>query len=178
MASRKMTTVTVHASRQQAQRWGGAAQYDGAPNVAAWLAALATERLRYLGRFVPRLALRWRRGHFNVMERPGGQGEPQPREVSGIVAGPFGIHKDPRERLDTRFHLVHVPTGAHLVTLPLRKRCKSLARELATYRVTWDTADPEEVDGPEMWRAQTAIRDAKYAAYGSPITGRKEERYA
>jgi hypothetical protein len=97
MGSRKMTTVTVHASRQQAQRWGGAAQYDGAPSVAAWLATLATERLRYLGRYVPRLALRWRRGHFKIMERPGGKGEPKPREVSGLVAGPFGIHKDPRD---------------------------------------------------------------------------------
>src|ERR1700742_2355687 len=93
MGSRKMTTVTVHASRQQAQRWGGAAQYDGAPSVGAWLATLATQRLRYLGRFVPRLALRWRRGHFNVMERPGGKGEPQPREVSGLGAGPLRMHK-------------------------------------------------------------------------------------
>lgn len=177
MGSRKMTTVTVHASRQQAQRWGGAAQYDGAPSVGAWLATLATERLRYLGRFVPRLALRWRRGYFSVMERPGGSGEPQPRQVSGLVAGPFGIHKDPRDCPPAVFHLVHVPTGAHLVELPLRKRCKSLARELASYKVTWDTTIPEEVDGPEMWRAQTAIRDARQAAYGSPIAGRKEERY-
>ena len=100
-----------------------------------------------------------------------------PDEVSGLVAGPFGIHKDPRDFPPAVFHLVHVPTGAHLVTLPLRKRCKSLARELATYRVTWDTAVPEEVNGPEMWRAQTAIRDASNAAYGSPITGRKEERH-
>ncbi len=173
-----MTTVTVHASRQQAQRWGGAAQYDGAPNVGAWLATLATQRLRYLGRYVPRLALRWRRGCFNILEPGGGDKPAYLREVSGIVAGPFGIHKSPEKLPDSYFHLVHVPTGAHLVTLPLRKRCKSLARELATYRVTWDTAVPEEVNGPEMWRAQIALRDARNAAYGSPITGRKEERHA
>jgi hypothetical protein len=111
------------------------------------------------------------------MERPGGKGKPQPRKVSGLVAGPFGIHKDPRDSPPAVFHLVHVPTGAHLVTLPLRKRCKSLARELATDKVTWDTNVPEEVNGPEMWRAQTALRDARQAAYGSPITGREEERH-
>jgi hypothetical protein len=71
MATRKMTTVTVRATRQQAARWGGAAQHDGAASVGAWLSGLATERLRYLGRFVPRLALRWQRGRFNLMERPG-----------------------------------------------------------------------------------------------------------
>jgi hypothetical protein len=165
---RNTTTFTVRATRQQAARWGGAAQYDGAPSIAAWLATLATERLRYLGRFVPRLALRWRRARFRVMERPGGIGEPQPREVSGIAAGPFGIHKDPSERPPVAFHLVHIPSGRHLVALPLRKRCKSLARELAAFRVDWSATDPERVDGPEMWRARDAIGSAHHAAYGSP----------
>ena len=49
-----MTTVSIQASRQQAQRWGGAAQYDGAPSIAAWLVSLATQRLRLLGSRVPR----------------------------------------------------------------------------------------------------------------------------
>ena len=44
------------------------------------------------------------------------------KQVSGLVAGPFGIHKDPRDFPPAVFHLVHVPTGAHLVTLPLRGR--------------------------------------------------------
>jgi hypothetical protein len=169
---RNTTTFTVRATRQQAARWGGAAQYDGAPSIAAWLATLASQRLRYLGRYVPRLALRWRRARFRVMERPGGVGEPQPREVSGIAAGPFGIHRDPRDTQppyrSPLFHLVHVPTGRHLVELPLRKRCKSLARELATFNVDWTATDPEQVDGPEMWRARDAIGSAHHAAYGSP----------
>jgi hypothetical protein len=165
---RNTTTFTVRATRQQAARWGGAAQYDGAPSIAAWLATLASQRLRYLGRYVPRLVLRWRRARFNIMERPGGVGEPQPREVSGIAAGPFGIHKDTSEHPPGVFHLVHVPSGRHLVALPLRKRCKSLARELAAFRVDWSATDPERVDGPEMWRARDAIGSAHHAAYGSP----------
>jgi hypothetical protein len=180
MATRKMTTVTVRASRQQLARWGGAAQYEGAASIGAWLASLASARLRYLGSFVPRLVLRWRRSPFNALRLPYFNApEATLHEVSGIVAGPFGIYKDPREPLPGPepppvFHLVHVPTGSHLAKLPLRKRCKSLARELATYRVTWDTAVPEEVTGPEMWKVHSAIRQAQTAAYGSPITGRKE----
>jgi hypothetical protein len=162
-----MTMIPVRATRQQAARWGGAAQFEGASSIAAWLSSLATARLRQLGRFIPRMVLRWRRARFNVMERPGGVGDPQPREVSGIVAGPFGIHKrsSAEPPVHVVFHLVHVPTGAHLVELPLRKRCKSLARELATFRVDWQATEPEEVTGPEMTRAREAIRSAHRAAY-------------
>jgi hypothetical protein len=103
------------------------------------------------------------------MERPGGVGDPQPREVSGIVAGPFGIHKDPREHPPVVFHLVHIPTGRHLVELPLRKRCKSLARELAMFNVNWHATDPEQVDGPEMWRVRDAVNSARRATYGPPV---------
>ena len=165
---RNTTTFTVRATRQQAARWGGAAQYDGAPSIAAWLATLASQRLRYLGRYVPRLALRWRRARFNIMERPGGVGEPQPREVSGIAAGPFGIHKDPSEHPPGGLPPGPHPVRAPPVELPLRKRCKSLARERATFKVNWNAINPEQVDGPEMWRARDAIGSAHHAAYGSP----------
>jgi hypothetical protein len=183
MASRKMTTLTVRVSRQQLARWGGAAQYDGARNVGAWLATLATARLRALGRYVPRLVLRWQRSRFKALRLPAFDAkEAALLEVAGIVAGPFGIYKDPREplpgpRLPAVFHLVHVPTGSHLAKLPLRKRCKSLARELATYKVNWTTEVPEEVTGPELWKSQDAIRRAQHSAYGSPLTGRQEERH-
>ena len=73
------------------------------------------------------------------------------------------------------FHLVHVPTGSHLAKLPLRKRCKTLARELATFKVNWDASVPDEVPGPEWSRALDAIRRANGAAHGSPFAGRKEE---
>jgi hypothetical protein len=174
MGSRKMTTVNVRATRQQAARWGGAAQYDGAPSIAAWLATLATERLRYLGRYVPRLALHWRRGCFRVMERHDGHGKPRPREVSGLVAGPFGIHKDPRDYLPPLFHLVHAPTGCHLVALRLRKRCKSLARELATFRVDWSATDPEKMTGPEMWKVRDAINGAHRTDFEPQVEKERE----
>jgi hypothetical protein len=183
MATRRWTSVTVRVSRQRLARWGGAAQHEGAPNVAAWLSRLATERLRHLGSFVPRLVLRWRRARFKALRLPHyGAEEATLHDVAGLVAGPFGIYKEPEEdrpgpRMPAQFNLVHVPTGSHLAKLPLRKRCKSLARELATYRVTWDTSVPEEVTGPEMWKARDAIRRAQTAAYGSPITGRKEEQH-
>src|SRR5436305_3679489 len=164
MGSRKMTTVNVRATRQQAARWGGAAQYDGAPSIAAWLATLASERLRYLGRYVPRLALHWRRGCFNVMGRDDRRSQPRPREVSGLIAGPFGIYRDPddgqRPRLSPLFHLVHVPTGCRLVALRLRKRCKVLAREIAKFNVDWSATDPEKMTGPEMWKVRDAINGA------------------
>src|SRR6185369_9407856 len=98
MGTRKMTTVNVRATRQQAARWGGAAQYDGAPSIAAWLASLASARLRYLGRYVPRLALRWRRARFNALRLPYFNApEATLHEVNGIVAGCFGIYKDQDE---------------------------------------------------------------------------------
>jgi hypothetical protein len=181
MATRRWTSVTVRVSRQRLARWGGAAQYEGAPNVAVWLPRLATERLRHLGSYVPRLMLRWQRCRFKALRLPSFDAkEAVLQEVAGIVAGPFGIYKDPREplpgpRLPAVFHLVHVPTGSHLAKLPLRRSCKNLARELATFKVNWDTSVPEEVTGPEMWKAQDAIRRAQTAAYGSPITGRREE---
>ena len=39
----------------------------GAASVGAWLSRLATERLRHLGRFVPRLVLRWQRSRFKAL---------------------------------------------------------------------------------------------------------------
>jgi hypothetical protein len=182
MARRKMIDFTVRATPQQAARWGGAAQHDGARNVGAWLASLASARLRDLGRFVPRMALRWRRAHFNALRLPYFNApEATLHEVNGIVAGPFGIYKDEeddrRPRMPPAFNLVHVPTGSHLAKLPLRKRCKTLARELGTYRVNWDASVPEEVPGPEWSNALAAIHRANGTAYGSPFSGRKEEEH-
>ena len=183
MARRKMIDFTVRATPQQAARWGGAAQHDGARNVGAWLAPLASERLRYLGRYVPRMVLRWRRAHFNALRLPYFNApEATLHEVNGIVAGCFGIYKDQededlRPRMPPTFHLVHVPTGSHLAKLRRRKECKTLARELAMFKVNWQTSVPEEVPGPEWSRALDAISRANRTAYGSPFTCRKEEEH-
>ncbi|MEA2693670.1 MAG: hypothetical protein QOJ16_3057 [Acidobacteriota bacterium] len=183
MGSRNTTTFTVRATRQQAARWGGAAQYEGAPSIAAWLATLASERLRHLGRFVPRLVLRWRRARFNALRLPYFNApEATLHEVNGIAAGPFGIYKDEEDKdlrptMPPAYNLVHVPTGSHLAKLSLRKSCKTLARVLATFKVNWDTSVPEEVPGPEWSRALDAISRANRTAYGSPFTCRKEEEH-
>jgi hypothetical protein len=173
MATRNMTTVNVRATRQQAARWGGAAQYDGAPSIGAWLATLATERLRYLGTRVPRLALHWRRGCFNISVRSEWNGPTNPQEVSGLVAGPFGIHRDFPDRdppaRPPLFHLVHVPTGCHLVALRRRKRCKLLAREIAKFKVDWNATDPEKMTGPEMWKVRDAVNSARRVDFGPPV---------
>jgi len=63
---------------------------------------------------------------------------------------------------------------AHSVA-PTAGACKSLARELATFKVEWQASEPEQVDGPEMWRAQDAIRTAHRAAYDPPAE-RRERR--
>src|SRR5262249_52867588 len=102
MATRKWTTVAVRVSRQRLARWRGAAHHGGAPSAAAWLSRLATERLRHLGRYVPRRVLRWRRSRFKALRLPYFNApEATLQDVSGLVAGPFGIYKD-REREDIR----------------------------------------------------------------------------
>jgi len=177
MATRKMTTIAVRASRHQLARWGGAAQYEGASCIGAWLASLATVRLRQLGNVVPRLVLSWQRSRFKALRLPSYSAKEPTLQVAGIVGGPFGIYKEAGRDLPaayTVFHLVHLGTGSHLAKLPLRKSCKDLARELVAFRVNWDTAVPEEVAGPEMWKAHSAINRAQTAAYGSPISGRKD----
>ena len=155
-------TFRVRVSAEQAERWQAAAEYEGARAVSAWLATLASARLRELGRWVPRMPLHWRRASFRVLECP--NGEEVAREASGIVAGPFGIHKDAHGE----FHLVHTPTGCHLIALPKQGRCKTLACELAMCKVNWSASVPEEVTGPENDRVASMLTVAQRAAQGPP----------
>ena len=152
---------TVRASADQSARWTAAAEYEGASSVAAWLAHLASVRLRELGTCVPRMPLHWRRSTFRVRERAPDEG----REVAGIAAGPFGIHKDAYGA----FQLVHTPTGCPLIALPRQGRCKTLARELATFHINWSATEPAEVKGPGTDSMALALMTARRAAYGPPI---------
>lgn len=152
-------TFKVRVSAEQAGRWQAAAEYEGARTISAWLSSLASARLRELGRYVPRMPLHWQRASFRVLERPDGE------EVEGIVAGPFGIHKDAQGT----FHLVHTPTGCHLIALPKQGRCKTLARELAMCKVNWSATIPAEVIGPDTARVSIALSQARRAAYGPPL---------
>ena len=150
---------TVRASADQSVRWTAAAEYEGASSVAAWLAHLASVRLRELGTCVPRMPLHWRRATFCVRDQE------ERREVAGIAAGPFGIHKDAYGA----FQLVHTPTGCPLIALPRQGRCKTLARELATFHINWTATDPAEVKGPGTDSMAIALMTARRAAYGPPI---------
>jgi hypothetical protein len=150
------TTLTIRTTAEQAQRWQAAAQYEGARSVGAWLATLAAARLRYLGRMVPRMPLVWHPG--TIHRRSDSSEESFP--VAGIVAGPFGVHKDGES-----FVLSHVPTGRRLARLPKQRRCKTLARELAALRVDWQATDPEAVTGPDISRAWQVSAAARRAAY-------------
>ena len=85
-------------------------------------------------------------------------GEWQPRTVSGVVAGPFGIYKH------LSFNLVHVPTGHPIISLPKMGRCKSLAREMAAFKIHWNATVPEEVTGPDVHRLSIALSTARRAA--------------
>jgi len=167
MTGRKRPTFNVRATPEQAERWRAAAEHEGARDVAAWLASLAGERLRQLGRFVPRRVLVWRRGSFRVLERRPGEAGERHREVVGVVAGPFGIHR-PSPGF---FRLVHTPTGVALTTLKKQKQCKSLARELTRLRIHWDATDPAEVKGQDTHHLRDTIQRAYHAAYPGPDRG-------
>lgn len=150
---------TVRASADQSARWTAAAEYEGASSVAAWLAHLASVRLRELGTCVPRMPLHWRHATFRVRDQE------ERREVAGIAAGPFGIHKDAYGA----FQLVHTPTGCPLIALPRQGRCKTLARELATFHINWTATEPAEVKGPGTDSMAIALMTARRAVYGPPL---------
>lgn len=155
-----LPTFPVRASPEQAARWQAAAEYEGAPSVSAWLSRLASARLRALGSCVPRMPLHWHHATFCVRERREDEG----RAVTGLVAGTFGIHKDTQGA----FHLVHTPTGCPLITLPTQRRCKTLAREIATFHINWTATDPAQVKGPGTDHLSIALITARQAAYGPP----------
>jgi len=108
--------------------------------------------------------LTWRRGHFRVLVRPPGEAGERPFEVSGVVAGPFGIYASS----PGFFRLVHTPTAVGLTTLKQQKQCKALAEELTTLRINWDATIPDEVRGPDTPHLRETINRADRAAYPVP----------
>jgi hypothetical protein len=69
-----------------------------------------------------------------------------------------------RPKLPRSQCLVHVPTGCKLISLPKMARCKSLARELATYEINWNATVPEEVTGPDVDRLAVELATVRRAA--------------
>lgn len=153
----KVTSFTVAASQEQAEHWQAAAQYEGARSVGVWLAALAGARVRQLGKLVPRSPLCWRRATFRILKN----GEMEPRQVRGIVAGPFGIA---RSQSPGWWNLAHVPTGRVLASYQRQRRCKHVARELAALKkMAWNETDPERVVGDDGPAARALIEAARRA---------------
>jgi hypothetical protein len=60
----KTLTYTVHASREQAERWEAAAAVQGRMAIGAWLAATADAYLRELAKAGRPRPLAWYRGRF------------------------------------------------------------------------------------------------------------------
>ena len=79
--------------------------------------------------------------------------------VTALVRGPFGIRRGCRYGADSPgFSLFHVPTQAHVLTVPHQRLCKAAADELAALDMRWWSCVPGEVTGPdgprfrEVWK--------------------------
>lgn len=159
-----MTRYIVRASPRQAARWEAIAKYQGHRTVGSWLATLATERVRQIGKLVPHRPLAWHRGIFAAitMDLKAVPAGPVARRVSGWIADVFGVYGDPGAGC---FALVHVPTGRQLCALPRLKDCKAVAQRLAALRkVDWEATDPEKVMGSDGPTAGAIIAEARRSA--------------
>src|SRR5262245_61212297 len=106
--SRRERTFTVSADRDEAARWEALARYQGHATVGAWLAKLAVRESQRVGKLTPREPLVWRRGQFMaIAPDPRFAPSTTDRLVSGWLAGPFGIYREPCK---PRFYvLTHIP---------------------------------------------------------------------
>ena len=88
----KSVTYTVHASREQAERWEAAAAVQGRMCVSAWLAATADAYLRELAKAGRPRPLAWYRGRFlaTLLDK---DRQPYEAEVPGVVCSHFGIFR-------------------------------------------------------------------------------------
>lgn len=118
----KTLTYTVHASREQAERWEAAAAVQGRMAIGAWLAATADAYLRELAKAGRPRPLAWYRGRFvtTLLDK---DRQPYETDVPGIVSSHFGIFRGDNRGLGGqgcfRHSLVHLPTRRILGTLPL-----------------------------------------------------------
>lgn len=106
--------------------------------------------------------LRWKRGLFVVMTEEIGL-PPEPIEVEGLVAPPFGIYRGDGRGPDLLgigrcFTLALTACRQRVATTALQIECKRLALELAALRVAWDAPKAEEIHGEDLPRAREIIR--------------------
>lgn len=159
---KRVTTYCVRVEVDRAKRWEAVSRYLGHRAVGAWLATLATEKVREIGKLVPHEPLMWHRGIFRATMTdlhavPIGT---VTRRVSGWLAGVFGIYRSDGDA----FTLVHAPTGRQLCTLPRLRDCKAVARQLAALcKMEWNETDPEKVVGDDGPAARAIIEQARRA---------------
>lgn len=154
--------ITFRVNDAKAERWRVAARYFGYPNVSAWLYALAQGKVKELGDELPEEALVWKKGILRVEMRgmtPSRQGV---HEISGLVAGPFGIYRGTSrshgEDWNHCFTLAHLPSAYAYVTLKRLRDCKELARRLYRLRVRWHEAEHDKITGPGWFEAGETVR--------------------
>lgn len=163
-----MTTIsyTVHASRDQAERWEMAAAAQGRMAIGPWLASTADAYLRQLAKAGRPMPLAWYRERFPVITfdtttRPATTEE---IIVPGAISGPFGIFRGdsrgPCCEGGYRHSLVHLPSHRIIATLPYQRSCKALAAELTVLRIDWQEKDPEKVveGAPDQEKVQALLR--------------------
>lgn len=159
---KRVTTYCVRVEVDRAKHWEAVSRYLGHATVGAWLATLATEKVRQIGKLAPREPLEWHRGIFRATMTdlhavPIGT---VTRRVSGWLAGVFGIYRSDRD-----FNLVHAPTGRQLCSLSRLRDCKAVARQLAALRkMEWNQTDPEKVVGEDGPSARAIIEQARQAS--------------
>lgn len=91
--------------------------------------------------------LSWKRRPFAVFEPQGMIDRLYAVAVSGLVAGPFALY---RSRHGGGCTLLHLPSQARIISLPLQSAAKHAAEEFAALDLNWWTCIPEEVIGPDL----------------------------
>lgn len=144
-----------------AGKWKRSAHFQGHQSVPAWLHALAQKAVKELGDDLPEEVLIWSRGTFRVKPRTRGAEPEESLEVSGLLAGPFGIYRGTLFGPSTEatcFTLVHLPTEFPYLELDRQGHCKGLARDLYRLDIRWHESDPEKVTGPGRYEAERVVR--------------------
>lgn len=97
-------------------------------------------------------------------------------EVDGEIWAQFGIHEDDIPSVGATYRVTHLPTGRHIVTVPMRDKARQFCEEIAPL-ADWTTAKPGLPPSDDPDGLAAAISDASYRAreghrLGHPICQR------
>jgi hypothetical protein len=160
--SDKPTSFTVRTTEERSERWRAAARYFGYQSVTAWLYALAQEKVKEAGEELPEKSLAWKKATFIVELRGSVPEQKGLKEVSGLIAGPFGIYRGSSRSYGEpwvhSYTLTHLPSSFAYVSLKRCRDCKELARHLYRLRVRWQEADHDKITGPDYGEADRMVK--------------------